>query len=164
MSLPQCMQFHGIVNWTFMDKFQWNLYENNEQYAFENDDCKIYWPNMLWWIYVKFSLCYGLGFPISSFQKSSRLHFGVSRINIGRILGTYSAIKPVNMSEYAMQTTVSSQHQSKSVPTAGCFAHLLRARAEFMALCDGGNCHSNQCLKLSQKSCRSHALNLRSQT
>ena len=34
---------------------------------------KIYWLNMLRRIHVKFSLCYGLGFPISLFRKISRL-------------------------------------------------------------------------------------------
>ena len=65
-------------------------------------------------------------------------HFGVSRIKIERILGEYGGLKLVNMPEYTMQTTVSSQHQSKSVPTSGCFAHLLRTRGEFMAIRDGG--------------------------
>ena len=38
-----------------------------------------------------------------------------------------------------MQITVSSQRQNKSVPTFGCFAYLLYARAEFLAICDSGN-------------------------
>ena len=75
-------------------------------------------------------------FPRS--EKAAHCHT-VSRIEVENILGTYGVLKLVNVSEYTMQTTVSSQRQIKSVPTCGCFAHLLRAGDEFLVIRDGGN-------------------------
>ena len=59
---------------------------------------------------------------------------GIFGIVPERILGRYNELKLVNMTWYTVQATVNRERQNKSVPTSGCFAHLLHRRAKLMAM------------------------------
>ena len=117
-----------------------------QKYAFENDDCKIYWLNMLRRIYVKFSVLWlGIShFLVSKNQPTpTQWHFGVSRTHIERMLVTYGGLEYYCYYWWIcpnMQDKQQSAFSAEAICTHfRCFAHLLRGRTEFMAIRDGGN-------------------------